>query len=140
VAVQNLTQLKVSSPEEIFDVLGRSFRRRATSETLMNQFSSRSHSVFTVHVGSCVLSPLGVRSLSWAAPILQRCPAACAMQVTATVVKGEGVKVTRTSKLNFVDLSGSENLKRRCVCGRRLWVRYCAHWFAYLWLGSWPLP
>jgi hypothetical protein len=50
VVVTNLTAIPVKSPEEIFDILGRSFRRRATSETLMNQFSSRSHSIFTVNV------------------------------------------------------------------------------------------
>ena len=48
--VRDLTELKVTTPEEIFSILSRSFRRRATSGTLMNQFSSRSHSVFTVHV------------------------------------------------------------------------------------------
>ncbi len=39
------------------------------------------------------------------------------VQIVSTVVGSDGVKTTKSGKLNFVDLSGSENLKRRCVVG-----------------------
>jgi hypothetical protein len=63
VVVTNLTAIPVKSPEEIFDILGRSFRRRATSETLMNQFSSRSHSIFTVNVRAHAPREPGLREM-----------------------------------------------------------------------------
>lgn len=45
------------------------------------------------------------------------------LQVSATVVNPAGSRVTKTSRLNFVDLSGSENMKRRCCrCPCRMLV------------------
>ena len=115
VVVTNLTAIPVKSPEEIFDILGRSFRRRATSETLMNQFSSRSHSIFTVNVRGCLWQPVRrvAEKLSMCTFPLTMCYHRL-LQVSATVVNPAGSRVTKTSRLNFVDLSGSENMKRRC--------------------------
>ena len=50
--VQGLEDVVVRNEEEIFAVLDRSATRRKTAETLMNKFSSRSHSIFsiTIHI------------------------------------------------------------------------------------------
>lgn len=50
--VQGLDDIVVRSEEEIFAVLDRSATKRKTAETLMNKFSSRSHSIFsiTIHI------------------------------------------------------------------------------------------
>lgn len=50
--VQGLEDVVVRSEEEIFAVLDKSAVKRRTAETLMNKYSSRSHSVFsiTIHI------------------------------------------------------------------------------------------
>lgn len=48
--VQGMEEVVVRSEEEIFEVLDKSAVRRKTAETLMNKYSSRSHSVFTVTI------------------------------------------------------------------------------------------
>lgn len=50
--VQGLEDIVVRSEKEIFDVLDKSAVKRRTAETLMNKYSSRSHSVFsiTIHI------------------------------------------------------------------------------------------
>lgn len=50
--VQGLEDVVVRSEEEIFAVLDRSAQMRKTAETLMNKYSSRSHSIFsiTIHI------------------------------------------------------------------------------------------
>lgn len=50
--VQGLEDIVVRSEEEIFAVLDKSAVKRRTAETLMNKYSSRSHSVFsiTIHI------------------------------------------------------------------------------------------
>lgn len=50
--VQGLEDIVVTNEEEIFAVLDKSAMKRRTAETLMNKYSSRSHSVFsiTIHI------------------------------------------------------------------------------------------
>lgn len=50
--VQGLEDVVVRSEDEIFAVLDRSAAKRKTAETLMNKYSSRSHSIFsiTIHI------------------------------------------------------------------------------------------
>ncbi|KAA8498582.1 Kinesin-like protein KIF11 [Porphyridium purpureum] len=48
--VHGLEEIPVRTEEEIFAVLDKSAQKRRTAETLMNKFSSRSHSVFTVTI------------------------------------------------------------------------------------------
>eukprot|EP00178_Gracilaria_changii_P001468 TRINITY_DN11_c1_g1_i10.p1 TRINITY_DN11_c1_g1~~TRINITY_DN11_c1_g1_i10.p1 ORF type:complete len:1127 (+),score=188.39 TRINITY_DN11_c1_g1_i10:7886-11266(+) len=50
--VQGLEDVVVRSEDEIFAVLDRSATKRKTAETLMNKYSSRSHSIFsiTIHI------------------------------------------------------------------------------------------
>lgn len=52
VFVNGLDEIVVKSEQEIFEILDRSATKRRTAETLMNKFSSRSHSVFsiTIHI------------------------------------------------------------------------------------------
>lgn len=52
VFVNGLEDVVVRSEEEIFEILDKSALKRRTAETLMNKFSSRSHSVFsiTIHI------------------------------------------------------------------------------------------
>lgn len=50
--VQGLEDIVVTNEQEIFAVLDKSAAKRRTAETLMNKYSSRSHSVFsiTIHI------------------------------------------------------------------------------------------
>lgn len=50
--VQGLDDVVVQSEEEIFSILDKSAMKRKTAETLMNKYSSRSHSIFsiTIHI------------------------------------------------------------------------------------------
>lgn len=48
--VQGLDEVLVRNEEEIFAVLDKSANKRRTAETLMNKYSSRSHSVFTITI------------------------------------------------------------------------------------------
>lgn len=48
--VNGLDEVLVRSEEEIFAVLDKSANKRRTAETLMNKYSSRSHSVFTITI------------------------------------------------------------------------------------------
>ena len=152
VIVKDLTEIKVQSPEEIFTILARSFRRRATSETQMNQFSSRSHSIFTVNVRRHRVWCGQARGCHGGASndrIARLLSTGLPLQVKATIAQSNGAKVTKASRLNFVDLSGSENLKRRCVtvgCGadqRRSeparvveGVQRCPRCVVHQWLGG----
>ena len=83
VYVQNLTEVSVTSPEQIFQVLSHSIAKRATAETLCNKMSSRSHAIFTVNI-----------------------------TVKERDQNGALTGESRIGKLNLVDLSGSENIKR----------------------------
>ncbi|KAJ3513639.1 hypothetical protein NMY22_g14979 [Coprinellus aureogranulatus] len=61
--VTDLTVVPLTSPEQVKGLLARAQRRRSVAATLMNERSSRSHSVFTlrisgVHVGSRAMSSL----------------------------------------------------------------------------------
>jgi len=50
VFVKDLTQVKVSSCAETLKFVSDGFRLRATHETKMNNWSSRSHTIFTLKV------------------------------------------------------------------------------------------
>ena len=50
VFVKDLSNIQVSTIEEVFDIMEAGFSKRATYETNMNPVSSRSHSVFTLTV------------------------------------------------------------------------------------------
>eukprot|EP00914_Ancora_sagittata_P012665 GHVO01024338.1.p1 GENE.GHVO01024338.1~~GHVO01024338.1.p1 ORF type:complete len:247 (-),score=19.45 GHVO01024338.1:76-816(-) len=50
VMVTNLTTVEVNSPEQVFGLLKKASTHRAVAETKMNEHSSRSHSVFRLHI------------------------------------------------------------------------------------------
>ncbi|XP_053389919.1 kinesin-like protein KIF11-A, partial [Mercenaria mercenaria] len=50
VIIQGLEEIVVKSKDEVYEILERGASRRQTAATLMNAFSSRSHSVFTVTI------------------------------------------------------------------------------------------
>ncbi|ELU09990.1 hypothetical protein CAPTEDRAFT_2580 [Capitella teleta] len=50
VMVTNLTYVKVNSPQQVFGLLKKASTNRAVAETKMNEHSSRSHSVFRLHL------------------------------------------------------------------------------------------
>lgn len=83
VVVRNLTERRVKTPEEIFEVLEHSTAKRVTAETMCNGQSSRSHSIFTLNV-----------------------------KVKERDMHNRLTGSTRIGRLNLVDLSGSENRKR----------------------------
>eukprot|EP00741_Cyanophora_paradoxa_P015113 tig00020848_g14584.t1 len=53
--VMNLEEIIVTSASEIFDILEKTTIKRRTAETLLNKYSSRSHSIFTItiHMKEC---------------------------------------------------------------------------------------
>eukprot|EP01124_Arcella_intermedia_P002867 TRINITY_DN1156_c0_g2_i2.p1 TRINITY_DN1156_c0_g2~~TRINITY_DN1156_c0_g2_i2.p1 ORF type:complete len:775 (+),score=212.03 TRINITY_DN1156_c0_g2_i2:34-2358(+) len=48
--VPDLTQVNVSTPSQVFELLRRASHNRTTAETLMNHSSSRSHSIFQLSI------------------------------------------------------------------------------------------
>ncbi|XP_052770351.1 kinesin-like protein KIF11-B [Mya arenaria] len=50
VIIQGLEEIVVKSKDEVYEILERGASRRQTAATLLNAFSSRSHSVFTVTI------------------------------------------------------------------------------------------
>ena len=83
--------LKVPNADEALEHLKRGLSKRVVGKTAMNQASSRSHVVFTAIV-----------------------------QQTWRKQYNEKVEVEmKTSKINFVDLSGSERIKRSNTEGKR---------------------
>ncbi|KAJ3499967.1 hypothetical protein NMY22_g19425 [Coprinellus aureogranulatus] len=97
--VTELTVVPLTSPEQVKGLLARAQSRRSVAATLMNERSSRSHSVFTlrisgVHVGSEAMS---------------------SSSSSNTFGNGRGDFVQGTGErcegcLNLVDLAGSERL------------------------------
>ncbi|KAL3290127.1 hypothetical protein HHI36_023492 [Cryptolaemus montrouzieri] len=83
VHVKNLQEVTVLNPWEIFALLKKGCERRHVSSTLMNNRSSRSHTVFTINVNTI-----------------------------QTVSVAENLSNITCGKLNLIDLAGSENLAK----------------------------
>lgn len=93
VYVENLTEIVVSSFQDVLQLMMKGLANRHVSSTQMNLESSRSHSIFTLIV------EFRIRS---AEPVDSK------------------VLAVRRSKLNFVDLAGSERQKQTSAAGERL--------------------
>lgn len=93
VYVKDLTSYVIKSAEETQRVLQRGKRNRATGATLMNQSSSRSHSIFTIVV-ECASSSSSSSSSS------------ASQQEKQSAGPGGGNQHIRMGKLNLVDLAG----------------------------------
>lgn len=60
VIIQNLSDVTVTSPLDVYNLLQRGMDKRQTAATLLNDQSSRSHSVFTISVHVKERLPNGV--------------------------------------------------------------------------------
>jgi len=94
VYVKSLTHHQVTSVKECEVLMEKGWGNRSTGETLMNKDSSRSHSIFTIHVEA-------------------------AEQSAESAASGDEEKI-RAGKLNLVDLAGSERQSKTGATGARL--------------------
>lgn len=92
--VEGLSEHVVLAPRDVYALLDRGNAVRATEETRLNQYSSRSHAIFLVTVEQA--------------------------EQTRDPATGEAQDVHRLSKLSMVDLAGSERVATSRVSGRRL--------------------
>jgi len=102
VRVVGLSEIKVSSVEDVLDALARGTESRTTASTLMNNTSSRSHAVFTL-------------------TMVQKPKIAV---VHSDEEGGNEAAISAddqamVSKATFVDLAGSERIKRTGAEGKR---------------------
>lgn len=102
--VTNLTQVPVDvdAVNEVQSMLMRAARLRQTASTEMNDTSSRSHSVFTVHIAAHHTYSMGGGGGG------------------AGENKGTGSELALSGRLNLVDLAGSERVGRSAATGERL--------------------
>ncbi|GLC55847.1 Kinesin-like protein fla10 [Pleodorina starrii] len=105
VYVKDLSQFVCKNYEEMNKVLKAGKDNRQVGATLMNQDSSRSHSIFTITI-ECIEKLEGAGGAAPAAPK----PAA----------KGGDSNHVRVGKLNLVDLAGSERQDKTGATGDRL--------------------
>ncbi|RNF20245.1 putative kinesin [Trypanosoma cruzi] len=89
--VEGLSLVKVRDAEGVMKQLMSGLRERATAETRMNEYSSRSHAILQLHI------------------------------TRVAVVREEAAVVTKTRvcKVNMVDLAGSERVSQSGVTGDR---------------------
>lgn len=50
IEIPNLSEIRVHNPEDTFECLVQGSARRVTGSTAMNETSSRSHAIFTIHL------------------------------------------------------------------------------------------
>lgn len=118
-ATHTRTQVSVDSVESVLEVLQIGTARRTTASTLMNDVSSRSHAICTIHVES---TP---RSTGWLLLLPHnRRYSTLFTHTLATRGAGDDIAIDSdapipagriVSKVTFVDLAGSERLKRTGV-------------------------
>ncbi|KAL1501338.1 hypothetical protein ABEB36_006676 [Hypothenemus hampei] len=87
--VENLFTVDCEELDDLIAVLEEGMRNRSIGRHNMNDFSSRSHTILTVHI-------------------------------TSELPAENGVFITRTGKINFVDLAGSEMTKKTQSEGKML--------------------
>jgi hypothetical protein len=102
--VEGLTLRTVQSYDEIAVVLEEGQSQRQVAETLMNATSSRSHAVFTLHLTQKMMIPIPKHI----AAASKRKPS----NVSEIMI--------RKSKVNLIDLAGSERLNSTGATGDRL--------------------
>ena len=90
VYVDKLLEKKVNTPDEAAEWMAVGNNNRKTASTAMNSQSSRSHAVFTLTVEMSMIN------------------------------KNTGVRLTRYSRVNLIDLAGSERQRDTLVTGARL--------------------
>ncbi|KAI8883579.1 kinesin-domain-containing protein [Backusella circina FSU 941] len=90
--IHNDIKVRVHSIQEALQIMEVGQKNRQVYSTLMNQSSSRSHSIFTIHIVKCPVTEEG--------SVIQDC--------------------ARTVKMSIVDLAGSERYKNTNSSGDRL--------------------
>ncbi len=91
--VDNLFSIDCDELDDLVAVLEEGLKNRAIGQHNMNEHSSRSHTILTVHIHS---------------------------EERATEGDSKGVYITRHGKINFVDLAGSEMTKKTRSEGKTL--------------------
>nr|CAB3258944.1 kinesin-like protein KIF11 [Phallusia mammillata] len=91
VVVSGLTEVLVQHKSDVYEILQQGAAKRRTAATDLNEFSSRSHSVFSVTVHS--------------------------KDITKNQMEEE--ELIKIGKLNLVDLAGSENIGRSGAIDKR---------------------
>ncbi|KAI6182098.1 Kinesin-like protein [Aphelenchoides bicaudatus] len=92
IVIRNAISIPVKSADEVFDILKKGTFNRTTGSTNMNEKSSRSHAIFSLHIKQEKFEP---------------------------TEGDEKLLAVLTAKLHFVDLAGSERLKRTGATGDR---------------------
>lgn len=98
VFVEGLSEWKVRSPRDIFQLMKDGDRNRATAATRMNDVSSRSHAVFIIIVEQMTQFEIFNKKTK----------------------QNEIAKEIKVGKLNLVDLAGSERVSVTGATGKRL--------------------
>ena len=131
--VQDLTEIPCANEQEMLDVLERGKNNRATATTLMNAFSSRSHSIFCVTIRQKVTVESRERRYDFEShPDSPRSACTDTTSIVNTVV--------RKSRLFLVDLAGSEKVSQTGAEGDTTHSRHgctathttCAHTYIYI--------
>ncbi|KAH3745474.1 Kinesin motor domain [Pelomyxa schiedti] len=99
VKIVGATEIVVETSEQVLDAISKGVKQRATASTDLNEYSSRSHAIFTLHVEKRVPIPVAATDGS----------------NDPRRVKGR-VKCF-ISKINLVDLAGSEDVNRSHATG-----------------------
>ena len=108
IQVMGAVRVDVQTPDQLFECLERGSLNRATGSTDMNQRSSRSHAIFTIH--------LTQRRMKGPLPTN---PETGESLVSIATANQDDTEIL-TSKFHFVDLAGSERIKRTNATGARM--------------------
>ena len=122
VYVDGLSEWVVRQPSEVYALMDRASRSRATGATRMNDFSSRSHAVFVVIVEHSETVYVGEDGRELAPDDFAREMRSAGLKRAEALARLENrVKQTfRVGKLNLVDLAGSERVGVSGATGQRL--------------------
>ena len=113
VSVSGLSEVEVTSAEEALGVLRRGAKHRQRAETGLNFSSSRSHSIFGVHLVRRQEAPAAAVDNDEEESVRK------SLATTSAAVM-KPVKVERLGRMSFVDLAGSERAQRTGNVGIRL--------------------
>lgn len=96
--ISGCSEEEANTPDDLLDYLTRGSLSRITASTLMNETSSRSHAIFTLHIEQYLPRESNDNDQK----------------------DNDLGSETRTAKLHFVDLAGSERASRTQATGQRL--------------------
>jgi kinesin family protein 3/17 len=122
VYVDGLSEWVVRKPVEVYELMDRASRIRATGATRMNDFSSRSHLVFVVIVEHSETVYVDETGCEMAPDEFAHTMRSAGLKREQALARLENrVKQTfRVGKLNLVDLAGSERVHISGATGQRL--------------------